>query len=83
MPRVLVALPILLALTNPAIAEPLRILAWNVESGGSSPAKIAEQLGQFRDYHIVGLAEVGRADFARYTAAVAGENRESAATLAG
>ena len=59
---------LLLALwLSPALAEELRILAWNVESGtprpddpseGSDPETIADQLEQLSDYDVVGLSEV-------------------------
>ena len=56
-----------------APAQELRVLAWNTEGNGSSPAKIAEQLQQFRDYDILGLTEVERDNFDRYTRAVTAE----------
>ncbi len=36
----------------------LRILGWNVESGGNDPRVIATQLSQFSSYGIVALSEV-------------------------
>ena len=39
-----------------------------IESGGNSPAKIAEQLQEFADYDIVALTEVHRNNFGRYRA---------------
>ena len=41
--------------TKPA---PLRVLSWNVESEGSDPEIIADQLKEFADYDIIALSEV-------------------------
>lgn len=55
----------------------LRILGWNVESGGNDPDVIAGQLEALGDYHIVALTEVKRRNFARYRDAVSrGGNSE-------
>lgn len=52
---------------NPLAAEPLRLLAWNVESGdptaqdptrGNNPETIARELREMSGYDIVGLSEV-------------------------
>ena len=37
---------------------PLRVLSWNVESEGSDPATIAQQLEEFKNFDIVALSEV-------------------------
>ena len=39
-------------------AEPLRLLAWNAESGGNNPETIARELRELSGYDIVGLSEV-------------------------
>lgn len=41
-------------------ADPLRILHWNIESGGANPKRIAEQLGYLTlaGYHVFALSEV-------------------------
>ncbi len=44
----------------------LRILGWNVESGGNDPRVIATQLSQFSSYGIVALSEVHPNSFAIY-----------------
>lgn len=49
----------------------LRILGWNVESGGNDPDVIAGQLVSLGHYHIVALTEVKRENFNRFRAAVA------------
>lgn len=48
----------------------LRLLTWNVESGGNNPTIIAEQLKEFRHYDILGLCEVAPANSRRYTKAL-------------
>lgn len=54
----------------------MRILAWNVESGGSDPDVIAKQLQTFSDYDIIGLSEVAPQNFDLFQRA-AGANFES------
>lgn len=49
----------------------LRLLGWNVESGGNDPDVIADHLETLGDYHIVALTEVKRENFDRYRDAVA------------
>ena len=49
----------------------LRLLGWNVESGGNDPDVIAAQLEALGHYHIVALTEVKRGNFGRYRDAVA------------
>ena len=71
-------------LSSTTSAEQLRVLAWNVESGGSSsqdpangndPATIEDHLEAFEGYHIVALTEVRFQNIDRYTTAAAvGEN---------
>ena len=59
---------ILLCLTQQTRAEnELKLLTWNVESGGNSPAVIADQLAQLVGYDIYGLAEVHPSNSRRYT----------------
>lgn len=48
------------------MAEDLRVITWNIESGGNDPSVIAEQLGQLEKYDIVGLTEVDPANSRRY-----------------
>src|SRR5688572_23514501 len=87
---------LLLALwLSPALAEELRILAWNVESGtprpddpseGSDPETIAGQLTQLADYDLVGLSEVRPAaakQFVDALSAGAGETFLSVNTATG
>ena len=56
--------------------DQLGLLTWNVESGGSDPAVIAEQLAELRGYHIYGLTEVDPAATRQYLAAVSPEDIE-------
>ena len=44
-------------------SAPLRILAWNIESGGSDPDVIASQLKAFESYGIICLSEVSPTAF--------------------
>lgn len=53
-----------------ATAEPLRIVSWNVESGGNDPAVIAEQLVELGRYDIVALQEVHSRNIGRYGNAI-------------
>ena len=57
--------------------EPLRILAWNIESGGNDPEVIADQLGQLDRCDIYALSEVHAANTRRYLLAA----REAHGTL--
>lgn len=51
-------------------AEPiLRLLSWNVESGGNSPAVIARQLTGFEGYDLITLVEVDDKNRDSYTGA--------------
>ncbi len=43
---------------SPLAAESLRLLAWNVESGGNNPETIASELRELSGYDIVGLSEL-------------------------
>jgi endonuclease/exonuclease/phosphatase family metal-dependent hydrolase len=69
MRRVLAAL-LLSVLPQFAAAEELRILSWNVESGGADEDVISEQLADFEGYDIVGLCEVRANDAQQYADAV-------------
>jgi len=51
-------------------AKPLKILAWNIESGGANPDVIAAQLKQMPGYDIYGLSEVRPTDFPTIKAAL-------------
>lgn len=54
--QILVAATILSLTSLSSVAEsivkPITLLAWNVESGGSDPAVIAEQLTKLRGYDV-------------------------------
>ncbi|MAI74077.1 MAG: hypothetical protein CMM01_24700 [Rhodopirellula sp.] len=56
---------------NPPTA--VRLLAWNVESGGNDPAVIGEQLSHFLGYDVICLSEVEPQNFARYASALQDE----------
>lgn len=56
---------------GPAFADAVQVLAWNVESGGSEPETIADQLAAFEGYDIVVLSEAQDDEAARYAAAAA------------
>lgn len=47
-------------------ANQLRFVAWNIESGGSDPHVIAEQLKDFQDYQVIALNEVAVAGIEIY-----------------
>lgn len=57
-------------LTTATHADPLRIISWNVESGGADPAIIARQLIELGQYDIYALQEVDGQDIGRYAGAV-------------
>lgn len=60
--------------TSPTIGSgTIAILAWNVESGGSDLAVIADQLKELKGYDVVCLSEVDPDAFEKYKTAV-GEN---------
>jgi hypothetical protein len=56
--------------TSTIHAEELRILAWNVESGGNDPNVIVNQLHELSDYDIVGLTEVRASSIKKYVDAL-------------
>ncbi|MBN2050529.1 MAG: hypothetical protein JW760_08810, partial [Spirochaetales bacterium] len=62
--------------------EPLRLLSWNVESGGALSRVIAEQLTAFQQAHLVTLVEVDDADRDLYTKAL-GDQRISVLSRSG
>lgn len=76
MSRFTLACLVTMSLTVTSQAEELRVLGWNVESGGNSPAKIAEQLKNLDSYDIVGLTEVQSKNFKRYANAI-GDGEEA------
>jgi endonuclease/exonuclease/phosphatase family metal-dependent hydrolase len=49
-----------------ATEKSVLILAWNVESGGANPKKIAERLARFAAYDVFCLSEVHPSDFKTY-----------------
>ena len=42
----------------PVVVDPIRILAWNIESGGNDPDVIAQQLQELSGYDVYALSEV-------------------------
>lgn len=58
--------------TKPSAVPPneVRLLAWNVESGGNDPAIIAKQLAEFQGYDVICLSEVSPTSFERYRSAL-------------
>ena len=50
--------------------EQLKFVAWNIESGGSDPKVIAEQLQDFREHEIIALNEVAVAGIEIYKEAL-------------
>ncbi len=60
----------------------LRLVAWNIESGGSDPHVIAEQLQIFKDYHVIALNEVAVAGIEIYKKAL-GSKFESFVSVTG
>lgn len=54
----------------------VRLLAWNVESGGNDPAVISEQLAAFQGYDVICLSEVSQRNFERYASALLNEYHE-------
>ncbi len=61
---------LLLFVAVPTIAEDLRLVTWNIESGGNKPSVIADQLSKLGPYDIVGLTEVDPANSRRYKQAM-------------
>ena len=63
---------ILLALTlvTTTHTEPLKLITWNVESGGSDPAVIAHQLTELPKVDAYLLQEVDSKDIGRFAAAI-------------
>ena len=54
-------------------AQPIRVLMWNVESGGAEPAAIARRLAMMAGYDIYALTEVDLADVATFQTALGPE----------
>lgn len=50
-------------------AEEFRAIGWNVESGGTDPDVIAEEIADFNGYQLWGLCEVRQTDALNYVAA--------------
>lgn len=67
-----------------AQADELRVLSWNVESGGSDPEVIAEQLRALNspEFQIIALTEVHPRDFRTYSQAL-GRRYRYVATVTG
>jgi endonuclease/exonuclease/phosphatase family metal-dependent hydrolase len=53
-----------------SLTKPVRMIAWNVESGGNDPAIIATQLSAFQGCDVICLSEVNDANFERYASAL-------------
>ena len=51
-------------------AETVRMIAWNVESGGNDPDVISNQLAEFQGCDVICLSEVNDANFERYASAL-------------
>lgn len=56
----------------PSSLGAIRVLAWNIESGGNDPKVIANELKALQGYDVVCLCEVGSRNFATYQAAYQG-----------
>ncbi|MEM1227516.1 MAG: endonuclease/exonuclease/phosphatase family protein, partial [Planctomycetota bacterium] len=65
-----------------SFSTPIRIVAWNVESGGNDPGIIALQLKQFGPCDVFALSEVSPRSFERYATAL-GSNYQSIASKSG
>ena len=68
----LFAAVVCLATFHQASAEPIRILSWNIESGGSDPAIIVNQLRDMGRYDAYCLQEVDGPDIGRITGGIRG-----------
>lgn len=69
-------LPVIVLCAAPLFAdEPLRIVTWNLDSGGNDPQVIAQQLQALRGYHVYGLTEVDPANAMTYAQAVGNQYR--------
>ncbi|MEM8945047.1 MAG: endonuclease/exonuclease/phosphatase family protein [Planctomycetota bacterium] len=66
----LFAAVIVLAISNRSFAEPMRILSWNIESGGSDPAIIVDQLRELGRYDAYCLQEVDGPEIGRITGGI-------------
>ncbi|MGI9468310.1 MAG: endonuclease/exonuclease/phosphatase family protein [Rubripirellula sp.] len=60
-----------------ATSGSVRLLAWNVESGGNDPAVISKQLAAFQGYDVICLSEVDERNFERYKSALLNHYHES------
>jgi endonuclease/exonuclease/phosphatase family metal-dependent hydrolase len=58
------------------VAGAVRMIAWNVESGGNDPAVISQQLSAFQGCDVICLSEVSSANFERYSTALEGKYHE-------
>ena len=56
--------------STPLTGQELRILTWNIESGGNEPAVIAKQLGELGSYDVFALTEVNSLHAGRYRDAI-------------
>lgn len=71
-----------LLLTATAQADEIRVISWNVESGGADPGVIARQLGELPTASIYALQEVSGQDIGRYGDAIRTSHGESYRYLA-
>jgi hypothetical protein len=68
---------IALVFTLSANAGEIRVIAWNLESGGSDPDTVADEIAEFDGYHLWGLSEVTPSAISQFAAAAAvGEDAE-------
>jgi endonuclease/exonuclease/phosphatase family metal-dependent hydrolase len=65
-----IALVVTTLVATAAATEPLSVISWNVESGGSDPATIAKQLAALDRHDVFALQEVHPKDADRYGQAI-------------
>ncbi|MDG2384477.1 MAG: hypothetical protein P8N76_22605 [Pirellulaceae bacterium] len=65
-----------------AADDELRIVSWNLDSGGSDPSTIAQQLKTIGTYHLYGLTEVDPGEAERYAKSL-GESFAAKLSMAG
>ncbi len=54
----------------------VRLLAWNVESGGNDPSTISKQLTDFQGYDVICLSEVAKQNLQRYASVLQNKYHE-------
>jgi len=81
MKKALLCVSICLAAFTSYAGPRIKILSWNVQSGGNNSTTIAQTLSDFEGFDIIGLSEVNQANAATYaTALEAGEGAGDNAT---